>query len=448
MKTKNFYAFSLLLAAGATASALDQDSTSTETLSEWVTRARGQEARPVPAPVSTQRGETIFHKVPVDDLGSFQEGYEPPIGMADIPRPAINPPYAAYSFPEKLTTSQQRVVEALAKGKYDLPSLVRPGDDVTTPYGQYTLLMMVSGDLGSAKYLIEQCHADVNEAVWQPRWGYYVTALDTADWGWNPKEHTTQENEAHDAALNYLKSKGAKPAGNLGFWRDFFGDYVVSSRVPAILKELHERPHPRLPFYWGSYWGNGPVQVYRKRPHQRLPFEWGRYLGHGPVEIHPGPKLLPRAWTVPAMPIEAIEQTEYKKFGVSPKTTLALLSANWHITELRHLTDRKQQALLGESAATYLARQQWQSAQRRASSEKMLPFNVVMKKYGVTPEVAKILLYAYKALAEDEGFRKLSIDSREQYLLEVYQSVKLSRENQEEKQSRALSAAEGASSSR
>jgi hypothetical protein len=141
---------------------------------------------------------------------------------------------------DKITGSQKKIVSE-ASNIANFKKLVKPGDDVTTPYGQYTLLMQVAS-LDAAKYLVNECRADINEAVWQSKWGHYVTALDVLQWGVNYTKSPSYKANLQDI-LSFLKSKQAKTAGELGFWSIYFGDYVVSSQFSAIQDILN---HPNL----------------------------------------------------------------------------------------------------------------------------------------------------------------------------------------------------------
>ena len=131
--------------------------------------------------------------------------------------------------PSKL---QRAALNVLAKGSAaDMHKLVQLGLDVNMPIREYTLLMQTS-DREMMKCLIEECHADINEVVWQPRWGHYVTALDCSNWA----SFQSKEEAAIQAKVSaYLKSKGAKTAGELGFWSDYNGDYVLSSEDESII---------------------------------------------------------------------------------------------------------------------------------------------------------------------------------------------------------------------
>jgi len=141
-------------------------------------------------------------------------------------------------FAGPMTELQKEIISA-SNNIANFKELVKPGDDVTTPYGEYTLLMQVAS-LKAAKYLVNECRADINEAVWQAQWGHYVTALDVFQWGFNNTKNPVYKANLK-AILSFLNGKQAKSAGELGFWSHYFGDYVVSSQLPAIQDALNPK---------------------------------------------------------------------------------------------------------------------------------------------------------------------------------------------------------------
>ena len=147
--------------------------------------------------------------------------------QAQIPTISMN------KFEGSVTVEQKKVI-ASAKDLAVFRKIVTPKTDITTPYGEYTLLMQV-GSLDAIEYLVNECHADVNEAVWQPTWGHYVTALDCFTYS-----HAHSPSPVSASIIAFLTSKqvNAKTAGQLGFWSNYFGDYVVNAQILEIQKRL------------------------------------------------------------------------------------------------------------------------------------------------------------------------------------------------------------------
>ncbi len=137
-------------------------------------------------------------------------------------------------FAGPMTVLQKKTIES-AQDFNLFKKIVTPSTDITTPYGEYTLLMQVAS-LDVVKYLVNECRADINEAVWQNQWGHYVTALDCFNYSYTQSPSTVTA-----SVISFLKQVGAKTAGQLGFWSIYFGDYVVSSQLPAIEDVLSEQ---------------------------------------------------------------------------------------------------------------------------------------------------------------------------------------------------------------
>lgn len=323
MKKRSFYALGLLLSSGMSISA-----------ESMVSMPNPQEhnvagSSPVSLPGMAATG---FAEVPTDVAGQSDlvdaprpwgalepEGpIVPPkgvhFGTVHSVRPLEGPVPAREAMPQwvrqqrfaPVTSFQKQVTDVIYqhKGLDAFKALIKPGYDVNKPFGEYTLLMMSSQQPALAKYLIEECKADVNESVWQPGWGHYVTALDCCE-SWDPTKHTTKENADRAAAQAYLISKGAKKSGDLtagaflkgvnkkdrglNFWDAYFGDYVLSSQIAEVLTILLER----------KIHDQGPV-VHAPKPWSEIPF-YGHPYGHGLVE-HPHPDPVDRNYPVEGFP--------------------------------------------------------------------------------------------------------------------------------------------------
>ena len=90
-------------------------------------------------------------------------------------REGIYHPYATF---KPLTTEQKNILALMESGASDtFKTVIKPGDDINTPYGNYTLLMLTTLPT-LFEYLANNCKADINEVVWEDEKNLYVTVLE------------------------------------------------------------------------------------------------------------------------------------------------------------------------------------------------------------------------------------------------------------------------------
>lgn len=205
---------------------------------------------------SAERGEirykpTMYYKEIIPHLGDRPNPLQPfipplipphipqhnrptnPLSTADQLKAAQKALKALTPSFEKLVTAEQRkILVLMANGNLAaFKKVVTPKTDITTPYGEYTLLMFAS-TVEIAQYLVEECKADINEAVFEPKYNGYVTALDCI-------QTRSPQTKVDKNIITYLIKKGAKNARQgLGLY-SYVGDYVLSTQIQEIKNAIN-----------------------------------------------------------------------------------------------------------------------------------------------------------------------------------------------------------------
>jgi|GEM_PF-5038838 len=155
--------------------------------------------------------------------------------------------HRAYSTFKPLTTEQKNILALMESDSLTTFKLfVKPGDDINTPYGNNTILMLTTNPT-LFEYLVNKCNADINEVVWEDEKNLYITVLDRVQQKIDALSAGSEKTNL-EKIKSFLKTKKAKTAQELGFQSPpvYEGDYLPGS---------HKPPQTIVKLPW---WGTGP----------------------------------------------------------------------------------------------------------------------------------------------------------------------------------------------